>query len=210
LAIQSQILDALEQHNLVTDFPPIVAVNKNSANPHYAPNSEAFAAVTRGDFLLIDLWAKEKDDDAVFADITWTGFLGAEVPIEIQKIFQIVKEARDAAVEVLREALAQGRPLRGFEVDIAARSVIEAAGYGDSFFHRTGHNLGQNVHGNGVNFDDLETHDSRLVIPKIGCTIEPGIYMEEFGVRSEIDVYIEPSGPRVTTPPQDRIVTADP
>lgn len=207
LAIQQFILERFEQQGWTTDSPPIVAVNANSADPHYQPTARKHSRIARGDFLLIDLWAKPKETGSVYADITWTAFLGAHAPERHQQVFEVVKQARDQGVEMLRRRLGEGDALQGWEVDDAVRSVIREAGYGEFFVHRTGHNLGQEVHGNGVNFDNLETHDTRRVIPGIACTIEPGIYLEDFGVRSEVNVYVCERGLEVTTPPQDRVLT---
>lgn len=211
LEIQRYILDRFREEGLETDFPPIVAVNANSGNPHYCPEEDAHDQVRSGDFLLIDLWAKPvaaaegADAEPVFADITWVGFCGQQVPERIQQVFDIVRNARDAGFSLLRERYQAGKSVAGYEVDDATRGVIEAAGFGEYFIHRTGHNLGGMVHGNGVNFDNLETHDTRLVLPGIACTIEPGIYLPEFGVRSEINVYWGETGPEVTTPPQREV-----
>ncbi len=206
LRIQRFILDRFEGGRLFTDHSPIVAVNENSANPHYQPSEAEFSTIHRDDFLLIDLWAKSKEEDSVHADITWTAFMGERVPEKISKIFQIVRQARDRGVDFLRAGFEEKNLPQGWEVDDVVRESIRRAGYEKFFVHRTGHNLGQEIHGNGVHFDNLETHDTRLVIPGIGCTIEPGIYLEgEFGVRSEINVFFAQPGPEVTTPPQEEV-----
>ena len=207
LAVQEYILKLFQEESWVTDSPPLVAVNENSADPHYQPSSKKHSKIDKGDFLLIDLWAKPERTGSVYADITWTGFFGETVPVEQQRIFELVSRARDRGVDFLRERLQGGRPPQGWEVDDAVRAVIREAGYGEFFVHRTGHNLGEEVHGNGVNFDNLETHDTRLAIPGIACTIEPGVYLESFGVRSELNVYIAEDGPQVTTPLQGEILT---
>ncbi len=142
----------------------------------------------------------------MYADITWTGFFGSSSPSRIQEVFDIVRRARDAGVEFLAKQIGSGHAIQGWEVDDAVREVIQDNGYGEFFIHRTGHNVGTEVHGNGVNFDNLETHDTREVVPGIGCTIEPGIYLEDFGIRSELNVYITPSGPEVTTSPQSELL----
>jgi Xaa-Pro dipeptidase len=203
--LQTWMMSQLEASGLVTDFPPIVAVNANSSDPHYHPKRESSSAIRPGDFLLIDLWAKAKDPGAVFADITWTGVFGPP-PAEVRKVFEAVKRARDAGVQILAERRGSGERIEGWEVDAAVRRVIIEAGYGDAFVHRTGHNLGEAVHGNGVNFDNLETRDTREVISGIGCTIEPGVYLPPFGVRSELDVFIQEVGVEVTTPPQNELI----
>jgi Xaa-Pro aminopeptidase len=186
--------------------PPIVAVNAHSGNPHYELRPEASAPIREGDLLLLDLWCREEKEGSIWADITWMAYLGSRVPDRFQEIWRIVAGARDAAVSFLKEAWTQGRPIRGAEVDTVARDYIRARGYGERFIHRTGHSIGREVHGNGCNIDSLETVDERRLIPCTGFSIEPGIYLEEFGVRSEIDVYVDESGPEVTTEIQDRIV----
>lgn len=205
-AIQEFILDRLEEEDLTTDSPPIVAANQNSANPHHQPGERRSDPISRSDFLLIDVWARVREEGSVFADITWNGYFGETVPEPIQSVFKVVRSARDRGVRFLQHRHAGGRLPQGWEVDDAVRGVIRKAGYEDLFVHRTGHNLGQAVHGNGVNFDNLETHDTRQVIGGIGCTIEPGIYLREFGIRSEIDVYISREGVEVTTPPQKSVL----
>lgn len=207
LAVQSFILEEFEKADLITDHPPIVAVNQNSANPHYVCTEEHHSSIHAGDFLLIDLWAKSIQEKSVYADITWTAFLGYQPPKMIGEVFSIVRKARDRGVDFLNKRFQSGTITQGWEVDDAVREVIHQAGYGKHFFHRTGHNLGQDVHGNGVHFDNLETHDTRQVIPGIACTIEPGIYLSgEFGVRSEINICLSDKGPEVTTPPQEEIL----
>ncbi len=206
LFLQSFILDHFKKNGLETDFPPTVAVNENSSNPHYQPTKAKHAAIRQGDFLLIDLWAKTRHGNGVYADITWTAFLGPKVPSKIQEVFEVVRQARDRAVQFLRERMEAGTSIQGWEVDDAARAVIRQAGYEQFFIHRTGHNLGQHAHGNGVNFDNLETHDTRQVIEGVVCTIEPGIYLQDFGVRNEINVYISEQGPEITTAPQQNIL----
>lgn len=207
LAVQEFILGRLDEEGLVTDHPPIVGVGAHSGDPHYAPTPETDAAIGRDDFLLIDLWARGSHaPEAVFADITWTAWFGSSPPERISDVAAIVRRARDRGIEVLEAAAASGEPLAGWVVDQEVRAVIEEAGYGEAFVHRTGHNLGHEVHGNGVNFDNLETHDERTVIPGIACTIEPGIYLEDFGVRSEVNIYMGADGPEVTTPPQRELL----
>ena len=205
-SVQQFIMSRLQESDLVTDSPPIVAVNQNSADPHYQPNSDVSDKITRGDFLLIDLWAKSSIEASVYADITWNAFFGETPPARIVQVFDLVRQARDRGVEFLRERLAQNQPSQGWEVDDAVREVIRSGGFEDSFIHRTGHNLGVEPHGNGVNFDNLETHDERGVIPGLLCTVEPGIYLDQFGVRSEINVSISKDEVEVTTAPQDRLV----
>jgi Xaa-Pro aminopeptidase len=212
LSIQRFILDHFEKEGLLTEHPPIVAVNENSANPHYQPTETEYSRICSEDFLLIDLWAKSKEENSVYADITWTGLMSEQVPKRHSEVFQVVRQARDQGVNFLRQRFEKNNLPQGWEVDEVVRESIRKAGFAEFFVHRTGHNLGQEVHGNGVHFDNLETHDTRLVIPGIACTIEPGIYLEgEFGVRSEINVFFSPDGPEVTTPPQEKVwkLTAD-
>jgi len=175
---------------IVTDEGPDVAVGANASDPHYGPTAEKSAAIREGDFLLLDVWGKMKEPGSVYYDITWVGYLGATVPEKYAKVFAVVREARDKAVELIRSRVAVGKILQGWEVDKVARDVIEKAGYGKYFFHRTGHNIGEVIHGNGANMDGLETHDVRRLIPRTCTSVEPGIYLKDFGIRSEIDVYI--------------------
>ncbi len=208
--VQQFILDAFEEEGLTTEHPPIVAVNAHAASPHYVPTPQTDTPITHGDFLLIDLWGRERSPDAVYADITWVAYVGTQVPARIQAVFDVVRRARDAAVALIRERLRAGEPVYGYEVDDAARAVIRDAGFGDYFIHRTGHSLGTEVHGNGVNMDNLETQDRRRLLPGIGFTIEPGIYVphEGFGIRLEIDAYVSEDGLEITTLPlQERVVT---
>jgi len=180
----------------------IIAVNENAANPHYVPTREVTKPIKRGDFVLIDVASKLKKEGAVFTDQTWTGYVGETVPAEFTRIFNIVREARDSAVEFVRKNVRAGRSIRGAEVDDVSRGVIQRAGYGEQFTHRTGHSIGEEVHGNGVNIDNFETRDSRRLIPGIAFSIEPGIYLEgKFGVRSEIDVYVAEKDVEVTGQP---------
>ena len=198
--VQQFILDCFARHGLTTYYPPVVAANAHSADPHYTPTAEQTALIRPGDFVLIDLWAKEPD--GVYADITWTGFMGKAVPERYQEIFQLVRAARDAAISFVQERVTSGQTFFGHEVDAASRSVITNAGYGDQFFHRTGHSIGTEVHGNGANMDGVETRDTRRVLPHTCFSVEPGIYLAgDFGVRSEVDVYITE---------KEAIVTGDP
>ncbi len=206
LEVQRKILRVFEEHGIITDEPPIVGVNAHSADPHYAPTAETSRPIGQGDFVLLDVWGKLKSPGAVYFDITWTGFVGTEVPARYAEIFKIVRDARDAAVTCVQEAIRAGREVCGFEVDDAARGVIAKAGYGKYFVHRTGHSIGEEVHGNGANMDNLETHDERRIIPKTCFSVEPGIYLDEFGVRSEVNVYVDASEARVTGEAQRAIV----
>ncbi len=186
--------------------PPIVAVNANSGNPHYEPLPEGSAPIRKGDLLLTDLWCREEAEGSIWADITWMSYLGAKVPDRQQEIWEIVAGARDAAVAFLKKGVAAGKSIRGAEVDAVTREHIHSRGYGEYFLHRTGHSIGFEVHGNGCNVDGLETIDERRLIPRTGFSIEPGIYLKEFGVRSEIDVYMDEGSIEVTTIVQDAIV----
>jgi Xaa-Pro aminopeptidase len=199
--IQQFIVRRWDQEGLIPE-PGIVAVNANSANPHYAPTREVTLPIKRGDFVLIDIASKLKKPGAVFTDQTWTGFVGDTVPEEFTRIFNIVREARDSAVEFARKNVRAGKFVRGAEIDDVSRGVIQRAGYGEQFTHRTGHSIGEEGHGNGVNIDNFETRDSRRLIPGIAFSIEPGIYLEgKFGVRSEIDVYVGEKDIEVTGQP---------
>ena len=185
---------------------PVVAVNEHASDPHYEPTAESSSPITEGDWVLIDLWARLEGEDTMFGDITWTAYVGDSVPTSHQKVFDAVVGARDVAVAKLERALTEGRVLQGWQLDKVARDYIDGAGYGEYFNHRLGHSLGREVHGNAVNLDGWETYDTRQVIPGIAVTIEPGIYLPEFGVRSEIDVFISEEGPRVTTEVQRSVV----
>jgi len=207
--IQQFILARFAARGMFSKDPPIVAVNGNAAQPHYEPTREQHSPINKGDFVLIDLWAKLDRPNAVYADITWTSFVGEQVPEEVTKVFNIVRDARDAATEFVKSAFSQGRTIYGWQVDDACREVIQKAGYGDYFIHRTGHNIHTEVHGNGANIDNLETKDSRLLIPRTCFSIEPGIYLEgRFGIRSEIDVYVSENDARVTGGEAQREVVA--
>lgn len=189
--LQQFILSRIKAHGLVTSTAPIAAVNAHSADPHYGPAPQGSAEIRRGDLVLIDLWAKRQEPGSVYADITWTGSIGPTVPARQQEIFHIVREARDAALAFVRIRVSAGDFPCGWEVDEVCRTVIRRAGYGDQFLHRTGHSIGEEVHGNGANIDNLETKDGRRLLPKTCFSIEPGIYLAgEFGIRSELDVYL--------------------
>lgn len=194
--IQQFMVQRFEDENMTcNDDHPIVSVNANAASPHYQPSAQKFAPIKRGDFLLLDVWAKQKTPGAVYADQTWTGFVGDEPTEEHVKVFTIVRDARDAAIEFVRESLKAGKEIKGAEVDDVSRGVIERAGYGEYFTHRTGHSIGEEVHGNGAHIDNLETRDSRKIIPRTCFSIEPGVYLPgNFGVRSEIDLYVGDDG----------------
>jgi Xaa-Pro aminopeptidase len=206
--VQEFIAQELHRRQLEVDHWPIVAVNAHSGDPHYQPRQEDAVPLKLGDWVLIDLWARRPGEENVFADITWVAWAGPRVLPLRQRVFDLVREARDRVVERLERAWQQGQSLQGWELDRAARQHVEAAGYGEYFVHRTGHSLGPGptVHGLGANLDDLETHEVRLVLPGTGFSVEPGIYLPEFGVRLEIDVYLDPEkGPVITTPVQEEI-----
>jgi Xaa-Pro aminopeptidase len=204
--LKNWISKEFEAAGIWTEEGPDVAVNAHASDPHYGPTAETASPIRRGDLLLLDVWGKKKTAGSVYYDVTWVGYLGEKVPGKYAKIFGIVREARDRAVELIRKSVAAGKPLQGWQVDKAARSVIEKAGYGKYFFHRTGHSIGEKVHGNGVNMDGLETHDDRHLIPRTCNSVEPGIYLAEFGIRSEVDVYIDESEARVTGAAQSEIL----
>ncbi len=195
----------LEEGLVVTDGP-VVAVNEHSSDPHFEPTADRTSVIRRGDWVLIDLWSRLPGADSMFADITWTAFVGEAVPERHQRVFDAVTGARDVALGEIDGAFREGRALQGWELDRAARDFIEQAGFGGHFNHRLGHSLGREVHGNAVNLDSMETRDTRELMPGIAVTIEPGIYLPDFGVRSEIDVYIDEDGPRATTAVQREVV----
>ena len=201
------ILDRFREKGMVTMDSPIVAVNANSGDPHYGPDEDRSQPIREGDFVLIDLWAKLDSPGAVYYDITWTGYCGERPPERIQRIFEIVVGARDKALATVDTALREGREMQGWEVDDTTRAHIASAGFGNAFVHRTGHSIGEEVHGNGANLDNLEMRDERPLIPSTCFSIEPGIYLPEFGVRSEIDCFVEPAGARATGSVQTEIVT---
>jgi Xaa-Pro dipeptidase len=196
--LQQWIMGQFRASGVTSDSPPIVAVGPHSGDPHYEPRERNSSPVRKGDLLLLDIWGKTLAPGSVYYDITWTGYLGAKVPPKYAKIFSVVRAARDGAVEFVQERVKAGRAIEGWQVDRAAREVIRKAGYAKYFVHRTGHNIGQEVHGTGANMDGLETRDIRRVIPHTCFSIEPGIYLPEFGVRSEVDVYVEEGRAEVT------------
>jgi Xaa-Pro dipeptidase len=204
--LQMWILERFRANGLTTAEPPIAAVQPNNGNPHYEPTANGSRPIRAGDLLLLDIWAKCDRPGSVYYDITWVGYLGARVPEAYAKIFRIVRAARDRAVEFVREAVAHGRTIHGWEVDRAAREVIRKAGYAKYFVHRTGHSIGQDVHGNGANMDNLETRDDRKIAARTCFSIEPGIYMPEFGIRSEVNVYVGEREARVTGAIQEEIL----
>ena len=205
-SIAQFILRRFREESMVTMDSPIVAVNANSGDPHYGPHEERSQPIRDGDFVLIDLWAKLDSPGSVYYDITWTGFCGERPPDRIRTVFEIVAGARDKALAAVDRAVRGGRRIEGWQVDDTARGHIEAAGYGGQFVHRTGHSIGEEVHGNGANMDNLEMRDERPVIPATCFSIEPGIYLPEFGVRTEIDCYVDTHGASATGAVQSGIV----
>lgn len=189
--LQQFILSRIRAHGLVTSSAPIAAVNAHTANPHYGPAPDRSASIREGDLVLIDLWAKQPEAGSVYADITWTGYVDTTVPNRHQAVFHIVKAARNAAVAFVQKRVGRGDFPRGWEVDDVCRSVIRQAGHEAHFVHRTGHSIGEEVHGNGANIDHLETEDDRRLLPRTCFSIEPGVYLPgEFGIRSELDLYL--------------------
>lgn len=204
--VQQHLVKFITDADLTAMGEPIVAVNGNASNPHYAPTASRTSMIRPHDVILIDLWGKKTTPRAVYADITWMGFAGTAVPAKVQHVFNTVIAARDAGVEFLRESFKRGETIQGYRVDEVVRGLISQAGFGDYFFHRTGHSIGVEDHGNGVNIDSYETRDLRDIIPGVGFSIEPGIYLPEFGVRSEVDVYFGVHGPEIYTPPQQHMI----
>lgn len=204
--LQAWIMAQFEEAGLTTADPPIVAVQPNNGNPHYEPRAGAGLPVRAGDLLLLDMWAKLKEPGSVYYDITWVGYLGERVPEAYGKIFGIVQQARDRAVEFVKDTVARGREIHGWEVDRMARETIRKAGYAKNFVHRTGHSIGSEIHGNGANMDGMETRDDRKIIPRTCFSIEPGIYLPEFGIRSEVNVYVGEKEARVTGAVQSGIL----
>jgi Xaa-Pro aminopeptidase len=198
--VQQFIMNEFDKKDFITDHPPIIGVNENSANPHYAPEKLKHKPIHKGDFVLIDLWAKLKKENSVWADITWVGFVDEAVPEKFERVFDIVAKARDTAFNLVVSRMKEKKELRGYEVDDAARNVIKEEGMEKYFIHRTGHSITTELHGSGAHMDNYETKDERLILPSTSFSIEPGIYIEgEFGVRSEIDVFIHSDGDVIAT-----------
>ncbi len=204
--LQQWIVGQFAANDVISDSAPIVAVGPHSGDPHYEPRSQGSSPIRRGDLLLLDIWAKTLAPNSVYYDITWAGFLGPKAPRKISKVFSIVRDARDAAVHFVQENMSAGREIEGWQVDRAAREVIRKAGFAKYFVHRTGHNIGQEVHGAGANMDGLETRDIRRIIPHTCFSIEPGIYLPEFGIRSEVDVFVSEGKAEVTGAVQTEIL----
>lgn len=204
--LQQQMVGWFAEAGLVSDSAPVVAVGPHAGDPHYLPTKESATVIGPDELLLLDLWGKLGQTGAVFADITWVGFTGRQVPPRMAKAFDAAARARDAAVELVQAAAKEGRDLRGWEVDRAARAVLVASGFEAQVLHRTGHSLGESVHGNGAHLDDFETHDERRLLPGTGFTVEPGVYMADFGVRTEINVFRGDREALVTGPCQGAII----
>jgi len=208
MSLQAWIQEQFAESDLVSSDPPTVAVNAHSGDPHFTPAPEHDAPIGRGDFILIDAWAKAARPGAVYADYTQVAFLGPSAPDRHREVFAAVRDARDAAIATVRDALHGGRMIRGCDVDDAARGVIRERGFGERFVHRTGHSIGTEVHANGVHLDNLETHDERRLIEGTLVSVEPGIYLDEFGVRSEVNLLIDGGEAVVTTEPVQRELPA--
>lgn len=210
--VQQFMLDLMHQNQCITADPPTCAVNAHSADPHYGPTKDCSSPIHPGDFILLDLWCKQDTQDSVYADITRVGVAAPQATPRQVKIFNLVKAARDRATLFVKENYEKGQPIQGWEVDQACRDVIVEAGYGDYFIHRTGHNIGEEVHGSGANLDNLETHDFRELIPGTCFSVEPGIYLpQQFGVRLEYDIYLHPTGRiEITGGIQEELVCLNP
>jgi Xaa-Pro aminopeptidase len=204
--VQRFILDRFDELAVEADHGPIVAVNAHASDPHYEPSCDRYAYIRSGDVVLIDLWAKKKLPDAVFYDITWTGFCGESLPDQVRNVFEVVRDARKKASQFVIDKFAWSAEVRGFEVDDIARGYIADKGYGDYFFHRTGHSIGVTVHGMGANMDNLESHDERKIIAGTCFSIEPGIYLADFGIRSEVNVFAGQGHAKVTGEEQETLV----
>jgi Xaa-Pro aminopeptidase len=204
--IQQLMSGWFRDESLITDSDPNVSASANAGNPHYLPTRDVSRVIGVNELVLLDLWGKLDRPGAVYADITWVGYSGREVPERFARAFTAVRDGRDAAIALVQRAARSGAVVRGFEVDRAASDVLKAAGYDDQILHRTGHSLGESVHGNGVNMDDYETHDDRCLVPGTGFTIEPGVYFPDFGVRTEINMVMGVRDATVTGPLQTEIL----
>jgi Xaa-Pro dipeptidase len=204
--VKQFILDRYREEGLFIDHGPDVAVNENASNPHYDPTEETCSEIKKNDLVLIDIWGKLDQPESVYYDITWVGYCGERPPDAMENVFTVVREARDRAIQRVQKAVSAREELRGFEVDDACRSRVREAGLAEYFFHRTGHSIGTEVHGTGANMDNLETHDERKVIPWTCFSIEPGVYLPKFGIRSEIDMFVDENSARVTGEIQEKLV----
>lgn len=208
-SVQQRFAALIQEQGLALADAPLVAVNGNASNPHYLPGALSNAPIQRGDLVLFDFWAHLPGPGAIFADYTWMGFAGTreEIPARQREVFELVRQARDAGVAFVRQQLTSGKPVRGCEVDDVVRKIIADAGYGPYFVHRTGHNIGTSDHGNGANLDNFETQDERQLLPATCCSVEPGIYLPEFGVRSEINLVIHERDIEITGVPEQMELT---
>jgi Xaa-Pro aminopeptidase len=198
--------EAMRREGLVWDNGPNVSANANSSDSHYEPTAETCAPIRDGDFVLIDIWGRVDQAESIYYDITWTGVVGREPTERERMVFTAVRDARDAAIRTVEQAFAEGRAISGYEADDAARAVIEGAGFGPYFTHRTGHNIAHEIHGPGAHLDNLETHDERRILANTCFSVEPGIYLPEFGVRSEVDMLTAPGKAWVTGKVQTELV----
>jgi Xaa-Pro aminopeptidase len=205
--IQQLMAGWFAEEALLSDSDPAVSAGPNTGDPHYLPTATKHRPIEKDEIVLLDLWGKKPERGAVFADITWMGYTGARVPDRFARAFGAIRAARDGAVDLVQQAARSGRELRGWEVDRTASAVLREAGYGERILHRTGHSLGESVHGNGVNMDDYETHDDRRLLPGAGFTIEPGVYFDDFGVRTEINLIVTARDAEVTGPLQTEILS---
>jgi Xaa-Pro dipeptidase len=205
-AMVEWLSDAMRSEGLVWENGPNVSANANSSDSHYEPTAERTAPIRSGDFVLIDIWGREQAPGSCFYDITWTGVVGREPTAGERRVFETVRDARDAAVRRVADAFAANQPIAGWQADDAARAVIRDAGFAEYFTHRTGHNIASDIHGNGAHLDNLETHDERLLLPHTCFSVEPGVYLPEFGVRSELDMMTAPGEARVTGRIQTELV----
>jgi Xaa-Pro aminopeptidase len=207
--IQRFMHNLMRENGMTWEDGPIVAINEHAADPHFEPTEENSVGMKEGDLLLLDLWAKKDEPGGIYYDITWMGYIGTEVPERIEKIFAVARDARNTGLKMVQDRYAAGQPVAGWEVDDAVRAVIVEGGYGEYFVHRTGHNIGLEVHGNGGHIDNLETKDERRILPGTCFSIEPGIYMEheKIGFRTEIDVFVTDEGAvEVTGPMQEKMI----
>jgi Xaa-Pro aminopeptidase len=205
--VQCEMVQAFTDEGLIADNAPVVGAQENAGNPHYLPTAAQHRAIRRDEVLLLDLWGKLPAPGSVYADITWMAFTGSVIPDRVQAAWKAAAAARNRAITFVQEGMRAGRDVRGFEVDAAARQVLVDAGFGGHILHRTGHSLGEEVHGNGVHMDDYETHDDRRLVPGIGFTIEPGLYFDDFGIRTEINMTVALQDATVTGDIQDRMET---